>query len=402
MLKGKLSKSLLAITALVIVLAVIKSKELKQLYHTTQLFKPEQIVGNFSNIAALINTETIQVQTPATQFDYELQPLPNSFDYFGNEYSIDTWLTESNSTALLVVKGDSIVHEAYYQQTSEFDQRISWSMAKSFLSALVGVAVYNGDIPDLDAKVIDYVPELVGSGYEKATIRHVLEMSSGVYFNEDYGDFFSDINRFGRVLALGGSFDDFAASLTSERDPGQKMHYVSIDTHVVGMVLRAATGQEIIDYFDQHLWSKLGAEKPATYVIDTQNQPMVLGGLNLITRDYGRFGVMFRDFGFYNNQQIIPKQWTIDSVKPNQEYLKPKKQGNREYLGYGYQWWVPYEADEEFLAVGIYGQFIYVNRKLDIVIVKNSADTHFMENNKESRIKAVEAFRGLAEHYANY
>jgi hypothetical protein len=293
---------------------------------------------------------------------------------------------------------DNILYEQYYQGTTDQDLRISWSVAKSFLSALMGVAVAEGDIKDLDALVTDFVPELVGTGYDGVTIKHVLHMSSGVEFNEDYGDFYSDINRLGRVLALGGSFDEFAASLNKGEQPGVKMHYVSIDTHVLGMVLRAATGKPINEYFYDKLWQHIGAEREVKYIVDSTGQPMVLGGLNVITRDYARMGRLFRDDGFANGKQIIPKDWVEKSTTAEFEYLKPSmNKGQPTHLGYGYQWWLPHDADNEFMALGIYGQFIYVNKHLNVVIVKNSADTHFMENNKESRVKAIEAFRSIAK-----
>jgi hypothetical protein len=271
-------------------------------------------------------------------------------------------------------------------------------MAKSFLSAIFGVAVEDGLISDLNAPVTDYVPSLIGSGYENVSIKNVLQMSSGIHFNEDYGDFHSDINRFGRIMALGGSFDNFAASLDSDRDPGTYMHYVSIDTHVIGMVLRAATGESIADYFNNKLWSKLHTERDAIYITDSTGEPMVLGGLNLISRDYLRMGKLYRDNGQLNGEQIIPAQWIEDSITPDAPHLKPgKRTSANTNFGYGYQWWVPENADEEFLALGIYGQYIYINRKADVVIVKNSADINFMDNDYESKDHAIAAFRAIAE-----
>jgi len=176
------------------------------------------------------------------------------------------------------------------------------------------------------------------------------------------------------------------------------MHYVSIDTHVIGMVLRAATGREIVDYFDEKLWSHLGTERSAYYIVDSQNQPMVLGGLNMITRDYARFGQLYRDHGQVNGQQIVPDQWIAASITPDAPHLIPGKRDNASStLGYGYQWWIPEQADEEFLALGIYGQYIYINRKADVVIVKNSADTGFMDNDYESEHLTIAAFRAIVE-----
>jgi len=376
--------------------------QLRQLYHTVRLFEEDVIVANFSDMSSIIPTVIIRRSGDVNVFGRQTGLLPDNFVYQGENRKMESYLVDSSTTALVVIKDNDIVFEKYYQGTKEQDQRISWSMAKSFLSALFGVAVGEGLITDLDQAVSDYAPVLRGSGYDGVSIRNVLQMSSGVFFNEDYGDFNSDINRFGRMMALGGSFDEFAASLTANREQGTYMHYVSIDTHVLGMVLRAATGRSIVDYFNEKLWSKLGAEQDAIYLTDSTGEPMVLGGLNLISRDYARFGMLYRDFGTINGEQVIPKRWVEDSITPDAPHLMPGERDNSDTsLGYGYQWWIPEQADEEFMALGIYGQYIYVNRKANVVIVKNSANRDFMANNFESEAVAVAAFRAIVYSLTN-
>ena len=392
-----LKKISAAIVLSIVFLAGVFSTEIRQLYQTIHLFDADVIVHNFSHMRDIAPTKVIARQGPVNTFSSQEQPLPDTFLYKGEQRKLGDFLTDSGTTALVVIQGNTITHESYYQGTQATDYRISWSMAKSFLSAIFGVAVDEGAINDLDAPVTDYVPSLKGSGYDGVSIKNVLQMSSGVYFNEDYGDFNSDINRFGRIMALGGSFDDFAASLTSEREQGTFMHYVSIDTHVIGMVLRAATGKSIVEYFDEKLWSKLGAEQDAIYVTDSTGEPMVLGGLNLISRDYARLGTLYRDRGVLNGEQIIPADWIEKSITPDAPHLMPGKRDSADTnFGYGYQWWLPEDPDQEFLAIGIYGQYIYIDRKHDVVIVKNSADRNFMENDFESKDVAVAAFRAIA------
>jgi len=390
--------STLSLLVLMLVLTGLYWIQLRQLYHTIRLFDEDVIVANFSDMQSMIPTVTIKRSGVVNAFGHQPKALPDTFVYKDESRSMDSFLVDSSTAALVVVKGNDITFERYYQGTKELDQRISWSMAKSILSAIFGVAVSDGLIPDLNQAVSDYVPALKGSGYDGVSIKNVLQMSSGVYFNEDYSDFNSDINRFGRVMALGGSFDEFAASLTTEREQGTYMHYVSINTHVLGMVLRAATGRSIVDYFDEKLWSKLGAEQDAIYLADSTGEPMVLGGLNLISRDYARMGKLYRDFGAINGEQIIPAQWIEDSITPDAPHLMPGQRDNSDTsLGYGYQWWIPEQADTEFMALGIYGQYIYVNRKADVVIVKNSANRNFMVNNFESEKIAVAAFRAMVD-----
>ncbi|BFM10659.1 serine hydrolase [Simiduia litorea] len=391
-------KKISAVAVLFLALmAGLFSTEIRQLYHTIHLFDADVIVYNFSHMRDIAPNYVISRQGPVNVLAKQAQPLPETFLYKGELRTFSDFLTDSSTTALVVVHGNTLTHESYYQGTEALDYRISWSMAKSFLSAIFGVAVAEGKIKDLHAPVTDYVPSLKGSGYDGVSIKNVLQMSSGVYFNEDYSDFNSDINRFGRVMALGGSFDTFAESLTSAREQGRFMHYVSIDTHVIGMVLRAATGQSIVEYFNEKLWSKLGTEQDAIYLTDSVGEPMVLGGLNLISRDYARFGMLYRDRGALNGEQIIPAEWIEQSITPDAPHLMPGRRANADTnFGYGYQWWLPENPDQEFLAIGIYGQYIYIDRKHDVVIVKNSADRNFMANDYENKDIAVAAFRAIA------
>ena len=391
------SLGILGLCTVVVVIASFNWQESQQLYRTITLFDEDKIVGNFSNMKEITPTLTIEKSGTPHQFDHNLQSLPEHYLYKGQQKSLQDFLTRSSTTALLVLKGNHITYEDYFQGTGEFDRRISWSMAKSFLSAIFGVAVSEGKIKNLEQAVTEYVPELKGTGYDGVSIKNVLQMSSGVAFNEDYQDFNSDINRFGRLMALGGSFDDFAASLVNEREQGTYLHYVSIDTHVLGMVLRNATGRSIGDYFNEKLWSKLGTEEDAIYLTDSTGEPMVLGGLNLLTRDFARFGKLYLDDGKWAGEQVIPASWVKASVTPDAPHLTPGKRDSAKMdLGYGYQWWLPVNADEEFMALGVYDQFIYVNKKSNVVIVKNSANIDFMKNNFESAMETTEAFRAIA------
>jgi hypothetical protein len=281
------------------------------------------------------------------------------------------WITSRTITSLLVLKDGQIAHESYHQGTGEADLRISWSMAKSMLSALFGIVLAEGKIASLDDAVTKYVPDLAGTAYDGATVRDILNMSSGVAFNEDYLDFWSDINRMGRVLALGGSMDGFAAGLT-ERDaePGARWHYVSIDTHVLGMIIRGATGEDIPELLERHILVPLGLEAAPYHLTDGEGVSFVLGGLSMTTRDYARFGQMIAQGGAWQGRQIVPRDWVEVSTRP-------QAPGN---VGYGYQWWIAEGAGPgEVNAQGIYGQYIWIDRTRNIVIVATAADRGFEE-----------------------
>jgi CubicO group peptidase (beta-lactamase class C family) len=290
------------------------------------------------------------------------------------------------------LKDGQIVHETYYQNTADNDLRISWSVAKSFLSALMGIVVEEGAIESIDDQVTSYAPLLKGSAYEGATIRDVLTMSSGVKFNEDYLDYDSDINRMGRVLALGGSMDDFAAGLTERvAEPGTAWQYVSIDTHVLGMVIRGATGRPIEELMSEKLIAPLGLEATPYYLTDGYGVAFVLGGLNLTTRDYARFGQMIAQNGRWGSQQIVPALWIAEATVP-QANTAPGA------IRYGYQWWIPADAEPgQFMAQGIYGQFIWIDQRRGVVIVVNSADRGFEEAGVQAANEAM--FASIARSF---
>ena len=363
-------------------LGIWKREELKRLWAVNSLFDASHIVGNFSNMdRAFLTAEVPRGTGPVSELPIG-QPatLPDA---------TAQWITDRAVTSLLVLKDGQIVHESYHLDTTADDRRISWSMAKSYLSALFGVLLDEGAIASLDDKVTRYVPALAGTAYDQATIRNVLQMSSGVTFDEDYLDYHSDINRMGRVLALGGTMDGFAAGLTETfASPGAQWQYVSIDTHVIGMVIRGATGRDIPSLLSEKIIQPLGLQATPYYVTDGEGVAFVLGGLNQTTRDYARFGLMFAQMGRYDDTQIVPADWVAESTRAS----APTQSGE---IGYGYQWWIPIGAPEGvFLARGIYGQYIYIDQFRDVVIVTTAADRQFRDAGVHSANVAM--FRAIA------
>jgi len=357
----------LALAIAAVVAGIWKRDQVKQLLAVNSLFSAEKIVNNFSHMDTLFTT------VPVPRGNDAVVPLPIGAPATMPD-GVAQWIVDRDVTALVVLKDGTLVHEDYFLGTTPEDLRVSWSVAKSFLSALMGIVLEDGEIKSIDDQVTDYVPMLIGSAYDGATIKDVLQMSSGVVFNEDYLDFNSDINKMGRVLALGGSMDTFAASL-DERfvEPGTVWQYVSIDTHVVGMVIRGATGRTIPELLTEKIFSKMGFEADPYYVSDGYGVAFVLGGLNLRTRDYARFGQMIANGGAWNGQQIVPRAWIAASTKPSANTATGEP-------AYGYQWWIHQGASAgEFNAQGVYGQYIFIDTARDVVIAVNSADKLFKE-----------------------
>ena len=372
----------------------------RRLWRALFLFHEETIVENFLNMNRYFPTSGVRRSAEPYHFQYgEPIELPKQFSWNGRAYDSAEWLRYTGTNGLLILKNDHIIFEQYYQGHSETTRHISWSVAKSFVSALFGIAVERGFVRSIEETVTDYLPEMRGTGYDGVRIKDVLQMSSGVRFNEDYGDFKSDINRFGRVMALGGSFAKFAASLENERPPGTFLHYVSIDTQVLGMILMRVTDMSLSALLEQWLWRPLGMEHDAYWLTDSEGMEMALGGLNATLRDYAKFGRLYLHKGNWNGQQIVPTDWVQASVTPDAPHLQTGENDLSETTwGYGLQWWIPDNADGEFLAVGIYNQNIYVLPKDNLVIVKQSANHHYTEDDYISSEEAVAFYRTVAQH----
>ncbi|MGB3456330.1 MAG: serine hydrolase [Litorimonas sp.] len=372
----KLARILFVIAALLFVIAgigyVLKKDDVDRLMTVNTLFDADRIVGNFSNMDRAFLTRTLDVEL-RDDLRSNPSPLPETISIDGEDQPVSTILEELDTTALVILRDGEIIHESYYLGTDADDRRISWSVAKSFMSGLYGVALESGAIRSLYDPVTDYIPELAGTAYEGASLRNILNMSSGIRYNEDYLDQASDINKMGRTIALGGSLDDYTTTLTTRQfEPGTDWQYVSMDTHVAAWALRNATGRSIHALWEE-TYGPLGFRQPPFYLTDGEGVAFALGGLNLTTRDYAKFGQLFLQGGEWNGTQLIPADWVAASTVHTAPALSDRD------VGYGYQWWVPMPADRDFFAVGIYGQYVYVDPETNIVIAKNAADREFTQ-----------------------
>ena len=377
----------LAMVVLALILGVWQREKITRLMAVNSLFSEEKIVGNFIAMDSMF--ETAPLTTSA---------LPNRLAR-GTDMAMPagfaTWAEDRAVTGIVVLKDGNIRHESYpLTAETEADpatsRRISWSVSKSFLSVLVGILVEDGTIESIDDPVVKYAPALSGSAYATATLRNVLQMASGVTFDEDYLDFDSDINRMGRILALGGSMDGFTTDLHDTfAEPGTDWRYVSIDTHVVGMVVRGASGRSIPDLLSEKVVTPLGLTQSPYYITDGYGVAFVLGGLNMTTQDYALFGHMIASGGMSFGTRIVAEDWITQSTRAS----APTDAGD---ISYGYQWWIPVgAANGQFMARGIYGQYIYIDRPRGVVIAVNGADRRFREDSVNGQNIAM--FRAIAE-----
>lgn len=381
---------LFVLILVIVALGLWQREKITRLMAVNSLFSENRIVGNFIAMDGLFEHRQMPLpDAPANRLESGApMSLPARFE---------TWTQDRSVTAVMVVKDGVIRHESYPLTADGEDdpassRRISWSVAKSYLSTLMGVLHDDGTIPDLDAPVTQYAPSLAGSAYDGSSIRDVLRMSSGVTFNEDYLDFWSDINKMGRVLALGQSMDGFTENLNETyATPGEQWQYVSIDTHVIGMVIRGATGRNVPELLNEKVLRPLRMGHTPYYLTDGDGVAFVLGGLNVTTHDYALFGHMIANGGISFGTRIVSEEWVVESTTPSAN----TEDGE---FKYGYQWWIPFDATEgQFLGRGIYGQYIYIDRPRGVVIAVNSADRAFREDGVSEDNIAI--FRQIAESF---
>ena len=383
------------------IFAIVNIARNERVNMVANLFSGAEQYKNFNRTAEMFpSTEMPAADTPFEFGRGDQISLPDLFTYSGESKDIPAFLSETDTAALLVIRNGNIVFEEYWLTGGQDVSWISWSMAKSYVSALVGIAVADGHIGSIDEAITEYVPELVGSAYDGVSIKDILQMSSGARWNEDYSDSESDIMRFAGIFALGGSLNKFAATLERERTPGTFNLYNSTDTQVLGMLLVNTTGRTIADFMTEKLWQPLGAEFQAYWLLDDEGMEMAFGGMSATARDYAKIGELYRLGGQFNGQQIVPADWVSASVTPDAPHLMPGKDNPASdfALGYGYQWWIMDGDEGEFSAIGVYNQFVYVNPTRNTVIVKLSANNSYgvtLDESSYREIETIEFFRAI-------
>ena len=330
--------------------------------------------------------------------------LPSSFIFRDKPVDLDEFLSRTGTSALLIVKDGKIHYENYWLTGGKDVKWLSMSVAKSFISTLVGIAIEQGYIGSTSDSITKYVSQLENSAYDDVKIKDVLQMSSGARWNEDYSDPNSDVMRSARILAVGGSLDKFTASLNNELKPGTFNRYNSTDTQVLGMLLRESTGTTVTQYMQEVLWNPMGAESDAYWLLDSENMEMVYAGLNATARDYAKLGELFRLEGKINGKQLVQSNWVKASTTPDAPHLMPGENPLSDFpLGYGYQWWIPDDSGD-FTAIGVYNQFVYVSPENNAVVVKLSANEIYgtsEEASKQSELETISFLKAVTNLFTS-
>lgn len=318
-----------------------------------------QIIS-FRNIQAMAATRTIE----AGDYTLELPSAPVDFSDFhyqvdGQQHSLDEFMVHNDIAGLLVLKDGKNVFERYGLGNDENSLWVSFSMAKSVVSMLMGAAIKDGYIDSVDDKVTDYLPQMKGSAYDQVSIRNVLQMASGVQWNEDYTDPNSDVASSPNNLV---DLFHFLGSKERVAEPGERFNYNTGETNLAGAILRAAIGNNLATYLTYKIWQPFGMESNATWQTHGLGNGE-LGGccINATLRDFGRLGLFAMSSGVLaDGTQVLPNNWMQESTTPSK--------GSAQY---GYLWWL--ENDGVFRASGIFGQGIYINPANNLVVVALSA-----------------------------
>lgn len=342
-------------------------------------------IGAFTGVPQYENFAAIKDILPVREMPASTAPaqwpagtaitLPKTFTLDGQTFDAQQQLADSETSALLVLQDGQLRHEQYWLTGGKDVQWLSMSVAKSWVSAVVGIAVAEGFIRSIDDPISDYIPVESGSAYDGTSIVDVLRMSSGARWDEDYSSLESDALRLAKATSLpDGSLDAFVANMTRESAPGTVCRYNSADTQALGQLIVSVTGRTLADYMHEKLVEPLGFEYPAYWILDGQGMELAFAGVNMTARDFARLGELYRNGGSWHGTQLVDADWVKESLRigspaqaPGNVYIADQALP----VGYGFQWWLP--VPEVFAAEGVYNQHVVVDTARNATVVKLSA-----------------------------
>ncbi len=322
-----------------------------------------------------------------------------------------TWeqsLAANFTDGILVLHRGHVVYERYFGVLDAATQHLAFSVTKSFVATIAGILAVEGALDDR-ATVASYLPELKDSGFATATIAHLLDMTTGVKYTEDYVDDKAgiwDLARAGNFRPRPatyrgpGSFYEYLQTVEKDYGHGQRFAYKTANTDVLAWVLRRVTGKTTSALMFDYLWSKLGVEQDAYFTIDTTGIEFAGAGLNLTLRDLARFGEMMRLGGRYNGRQIVPAV-VIDDIRTGGDREQFAGAGYTQLPGWSYRrmWWVSHNEHGAFAARGIHGQAVYVDPAAEMVVARFAS--HPQGANVHLDPTSLPAYRALAKHLLN-
>ncbi|TNF87742.1 MAG: serine hydrolase [Gammaproteobacteria bacterium] len=337
---------------------------------------------SFMNIRNLF--PTVDVKT-----DYsKRQALPTAMqdlsavefeNHAGRRVTLSDFLYSTYTDGFLVLHRGNVVTEQYFNSMQPDTPHLSQSVAKSVVGTLAGILQDQGLI-DQDSPLIRYVPELARCGYRDAQLKHALNMTSGIRFVEDYNMPGSDMTRID--IASGWrpvprdetqpTIRDIILTLPKVRDHGKLFEYKSVETDVVAWVLERAAGKSLAELLSNLIWKKIGAEHNAFFTVDRAATALADGGFNATLRDYARFGQMMQNNGQVGERQVVPPGWVDACASGDRSVYRRTNTDIRSDGAYSNFWWDNNIVAGDFMARGVFGQMIYINREAELTIVKLS------------------------------
>lgn len=306
------------------------------------------------------------IQNSPTPFSFieteknDLPQLPASFDEHQKYRDFDHFLEDNHTLGFAVIRNDSLLYEGYFNGAERSSRMAGFSVAKTFVSALTGIAVGEGHIQSVDRPVTDFLHGFKHEGFEKVTIRNLLNMRSGIRFSETY------YNPFGHAAKFyyGKDLEKYAYSLRVNKEPGSEYYYNSGNTLILAMIIEKTTGMKFAEYFEHKIWSRIGTAYPATWNYDSEKHGMVKAFccLNATTLDFARFGRLYLHLGEWEGRQVVPKEWV--------EYSLGIHNDSRDSENYPYTYYWRVLDNGCVFAKGILGQYIYLDPSKNLVIVR--------------------------------
>lgn len=324
----------------------------------------------FRNMDELFTIRTVPHSGAAWVLPREDHKLDFSYEFNGKTFIAEDFLERSYTNAFLVMKNGKIVTEIYRNNSDASTRFMGWSMTKSITAMLVGAAVADGYIASIDDPVVKYLPELKKGGYREVTLRQILEMRSGVDYEERY-DFanpgIAASNHINALVKNVARFADAGLDIGTAAKPGEVFAYKTIDTAILGWVIERVTGGTVAAYTTEKLWEPLGAEADGFYIMDGKpgvGREFSGAGFNATLRDWARFGQMLVNEGTVDGRQVVNSDWIKTARTPVGSEEGPEG-------GYGFQFWTR-EGSEAYKALGLQGQYVYVDPDTQTVMVKLS------------------------------
>jgi CubicO group peptidase (beta-lactamase class C family) len=368
---------------------------------TNWYFDESVRVGSFSNVDSILPHYTLK------RADAPL-PLPKAaaepkveYRFDKQSFTLDDFLAHQRVTGFLLIKDGELLVERYQYNRNSRNRFVSHSMAKSIVSLAIAMAQTEKKIASLDDTVAKYVPGLAGNPYGETTIRNMLRMASGVPFTEVY-DGNDDLAKFNRIRFTQDTITALREFKTRETEQGTHFHYASNQTVVLTLVLRAVIGTTLSEYLTPRLWQPMGAEDDATWVRTKDGTETGSGNFNAILRDYGRLGILLANDGEAGGRQIVPREYLLDATDWHRqpEAFRPKNATG--YFGYGYQFWLFPGEKRRFALLGVYGQSIFVDPELKLVMVVTAAAKNASVGKEPFARERDALWRGIIKQYGSW